>query len=435
MEDGELLPDRALADADPDEKRIEEASGNAGASVEHVYKNAALVLWPKARTLETLFTAGIVGAVEYVEAQLRVEADEVAGQSRRSAIGVRLIDAWPIAAARDWPRRKSGESLRSVVSVLAKISDPELILRFLREVVVKEYRGTENSELAVAIACVGTGRMSTFLPRFVRVNTPKHPAGVLDLICRLGRELGGSGNHDWSKLTRLAVAAALKVLPRALERRAGGIQAPSPKSLDDTALSDLVWLANRFGSESQAAAAAALVAKHPALATPERTVPQALVKMRARDDSLARSSAYGGLWNFAAASLLRRSEFVPDEPVGWYIDARLECNCRGCDQLASFCRDSGATRTKIAVNQSVRSHLRGKITRLGLDIDFETERRGSPYKLVCTKNRNSHKQRLAEYAEDLETMRVLIDAVPIRAGPGCCEPALARLRVATSILG
>ncbi len=65
LEDGELLPNRALDDADPDQKRIEEASGNSGATIEHVYRNAALVPWPRARTLETLLTAGIAGAAEY----------------------------------------------------------------------------------------------------------------------------------------------------------------------------------------------------------------------------------------------------------------------------------------------------------------------------------------------------------------------------------
>ena len=59
--DGEMLPAGALVDADPDEKRVEEASGNAGVSVELVYRMAALVVWPQAKTVQTLARGNILG--------------------------------------------------------------------------------------------------------------------------------------------------------------------------------------------------------------------------------------------------------------------------------------------------------------------------------------------------------------------------------------
>ena len=41
-----------------------------------------------------------------------------------------------------------------------------------------------------------------------------------------------------------------------------------------------------------------------------------------------------------------------------------------------------------------------------LDINHVTERRGRPFTLVCTKNRASHRRRLAEYTQDVACMRL-----------------------------
>ena len=46
LQAGELMPPGALEDMEPDEKRIHEATGNEGATVEHVYHCAALVVRP-----------------------------------------------------------------------------------------------------------------------------------------------------------------------------------------------------------------------------------------------------------------------------------------------------------------------------------------------------------------------------------------------------
>ena len=48
----------------------------------------------------------------------------------------------------------------------------------------------------------------------------------------------------------------------------------------------------------------------------------------------------------------------------------------------------------------------------GLDIDHETERRGRPFTLVCTKNRLSHKKRVTEYSADIRWMRRLTGVAP-----------------------
>ena len=60
----------------------------------------------------------------------------------------------------------------------------------------------------------------------------------------------------------------------------------------------------------------------------------------------------------------------------------------------------------------LRRHVHGVIDSLGLDIRHQTERRGSPYTLVCTKTRGAWQRRRAQYAEDIDHLRLLAASVP-----------------------
>ena len=97
-----------------------------------------------------------------------------------------------------------------------------------------------------------------------------------------------------------------------------------------------------------------------------------------------------------------------------------------------FCKDPAAQVARFPLRTDLRAHLHRIIKYNRLDIDHETERRGRPYTLVCTKNRASHKRRLAEYSKDVSWMRRLIRSAP--GGPQVtdCAPDLARLQAAVA---
>ena len=434
---GELLPDGALANADPDERRVEEASGNAGVNVEHVYRKAALVVWPRAGTIQALARGSILGAIEYIQSRLAVTVGRNGPHEGPTVLGEQLIDAWTQEGTRGWRYDPRGECVRKMIAVLVKISDPDLTVRFLTAAAVRAYSGVENGELIAAARQVGAVRMAGFLPDLVRTNVPRHPETVLNLLWGLKETHCDSGCGEWRELLATSVAEALLALPRALSPqpvKERPWEAPEPKSLDAQAICDLFSLTHRFELEPQAMGTVRMISTHPNQATPDRTIPQALALMRDRNTSLAESRVYQALWRHASAFLLSRSGSPPEEPRNWLIDARVECNCSGCIQLKAFCNSPKIKETKIAVAQSERAHLRRKIDDLKLDIDYVTERKGRPYRLVCLKNRASHKRRLAEYAEDIKHMRVLIRSVPSGTMSDARSSELNRLRMATARL-
>ena len=415
LRDMEILPDQALADAYPDEKLVEEASGNAGVSVEHVYRMAALAVWPQDKAIQTLATGSIASAIAHVESLL--EATDVTGlpAADTKALGQALVDAWNAESASGWRIDPRKGAFGRMLAVLVKISAADLVADFLLNSGIRTYSGGENRELVAAAGLIGVDAMNRYLTEFLAVNVPRHPNEVFGLLWDLQQAYCDTGSDIWREVLTRSTGAALAALPRALNPPTDENQPwyrPQPKSLNGQAVCDLFSLTQQLELESDADAAVHMMSEHPSLATPDRTVPQALLKMLERSRSLAGCRAYEALWLQGAAFLLQRSGTVPQVPRDWIIEEPLGCDCRGCVQLKAFCRDPEATETKIAVAQAERQHLRDQIRRDLLDIDYETERKGRPYRLVCKKNRASYERRLAEYAEDIRQMKVLIRCQP-----------------------
>lgn len=436
LRDMEMLPDQALADAYPDEKLVEEASGNAGVGVEHVYRMAALVVWPQDKAIQTLATGSIASAIAHVESRLEATVAKGIPPTGTKALGEALVKAWHVERASGWRIDPSKEAIGRMIAVLVKISDPDLATDFLVTSGIRTYSGGENRELVAAAGLIGAHAMDRYLTEFLPVNVPRHPNEVFNLLWVLQQTYCDTGSGDWCRVLARSTGLALAALPHALNPPIDDNQPwyrPQPKSLDGQAVCDLFSLTQHLELESDADAAVRLISEHPSLATPDRTVPQALVKMLERNRSLAGCRAYEALWLQATAFLLQRSGAVPQVPRDWFIEAPLGCDCRGCVQLKAFCSDAAATETKIAVARPERQHLRDQIKRLLLDIDYETERRGRPYRLVCTKNRASYQRRLAEYGEDVQQMKVLIGCRPPSWLRVDHSPELERLRTAAAL--
>lgn len=449
LKPGELLPQGALDDAAPDEQWLHEATGNEGVSLERAWHHAALVLWPRSRTLAILAGAGIGGAVAWVAELLdrnggRADAD--IGRLASELVGI-------------WPAGRSGrdeESRARMLGLLTEVGDGECLSRFLREVVLPDYTGGENENLAAAIDAVGPEPAEEVLPALVDARFGQRPAEVLALLWRLADGQDGSEDGAVGEMLRGAVRSVLRAVSAApagrmetpFERQFFGDDDPiadwppeaavetvdaepaRPWRLSEEAVRDLFSLAWRWRLTDEAVAVAA-VAALPGLTTPDRALPAALHDLH-RESGFADSAAYATLWRHAARALLERSATPPEEPRHWKIACAIDCDCELCADLRAFCEDPAAQVARFPLRKELRAHLHRIVDRHGLDMDHETERRGRPFTLVCTKNRASHRRRLAEYSLDIAWMRRLASAAPGGAGEAGCAPETARLREAVA---
>ena len=428
----ERLPHDALDDAEPDEQHVEEATGNAGATVERTYRRAALVLWPAARTLTVVAAGGIDAAVAWVEDELGRNGGEA--DERIRTLTAELIDIWP--AGRDDFDKRGAPGRERMLRLLLGTLDEGGAARFLRDVILARYDGSENDALAAVLDMLGPPGAAYFLLDMIGAHLRRRPAAMLGLLWRLDEAHREAADPDWDVVLREAVRATLETLPAALPPEAEG-RVPRPASrrptrFSETAVYHLFALAWRLGLADAADAAAGAMAAEPRMVSPYRALPAVLAKLYAEEEGAAGSAAFARLWRHAADALLARSAEPPPPPGDWTIAANTGCRCEHCDRLRDFCRDPAARTARFPLREELRAHLHQIIDNQQLDIEHATERRGRPFTLVCTKTRASHKRRRAEYRKDVSCMQGLIEAAPGGGQAADCPPNLAALRAAVA---
>ena len=415
--DGELHPPGALEDAQPDEELLEEYQGNYGPTLEHIYRLAALVVWPKAKTVDVVAGAGIKHAVSWAATQHGL----VSGAEMRRIL-VRLADLWP-AKSDGYQDHNRAEMLR----LLGANGDADLATHFLEQTVLDHYDGSENASLAGLISFVGPATASRFLPQLVEKYISLRPKEIVSLLALAG-EKAGKGGPAWRDVERNVARIALSSLRAVLEaadalahaeayRLSGektGYINPAvveQQNMDQAAIRDLFALARRLGLAEESVQAARTIADFPKAVKPDRTLPAALAGLY-KHEGMGSTEAYRLLWRQAADFLLGRSSAPPGEPADWTIKAEWPCSCELCSRLRAFCRDPAARVMRFKAAKEVRKYLHRIIDGHRLDMEHVTDRVGRPYTLVCTKNRASYKRRLREYAEDVRCIALLLELEP-----------------------
>ena len=430
---GELLPDAALEGAQPDDQQAT-VTGNEGVELSRSYRRAALVLWPAARTVATLARGGIEGAVTYVAEELELTEPEARPGGRLLGMAAQLIDAWP-APGRGGARK----ACRAALRLLRRLGDDATTRRFLREVATPHYESGANDELLATAASADPATLDAWLPEFVATNVPRQPEAALDLLWRLcGREQSPA---DGAAPRRSSLEAAARAASAAFPAAVASAAAAEPaarrgkaRPLGARAIRSLLLVTWRFGLAAEAEAAARLLVERPAAATPQRALPEALAETAevcGIAGGAAAPAGFAALWRHAASSLLAHSAQPPEEPADWVIATRIPCTCPHCRHLQAFCDDPTATTLRLPLRKELRRHVHGVIDGLGLDIRHQTERKGSPYTLVCTKTRGAWQRRCAQYAEDIAHLRLLAAAAPsIGAAADACAGDLQQVQAA-----
>ena len=426
---GELLPAGVLDGVKPDDQDVT-VTGNEGVQLSRSYRRAALVLWPLGRTVGTLARGGIEGAVAWFADDVARSEHDTRSRARLPALAAQLIDAWPAPdPARFYHRHDTDgvqNACRDALRLLRRLADEATTRRFLREVATPHYSGGENDELLATAAAIAPATLHAWLPEFAAANLPPVPVEVLDLLWRLCPHDRSAAERDH---LRPALVDAARAVCRALPAAVGSDDDRKPVShpygyamrreqarpLSARAIGSLFALAWYCALAEEAEAAAMLLVQRPAVASPDRALPQALAKLAELRDvagGAGEPAGFATLWRHGSAFLLARSAAPPEEPGDWAIETRVPCACDHCRRLQAFCAAPATTTVRFSMRQDLRQHVETMIARLRLDIRCETERKGSPHTLICTKTRATYERRCTQYAEDVAHMRLLIAAAP-----------------------
>ncbi len=425
--ESELLPNGALDNEVPDEQRVTEATGNEGASFERSYHRAALVLWPQNRFADVLLQSGVGAVMPYLKkkiARAALSSDEDPERDETLALAGRVIDAWESSAYHRPPVTVAAKPSRTVMlDTLGELGDPEMLERFIAEVLTENYDGTENTALAAWSRLMKPAVVGRLLSDLVGARMQCFHGPCVDLLTRFLQIHKGNPPRDWTKaLHKMAAAmvAGLREMAHVSkeERNSGYPQRTentppiAPETIVD--LFDAL-VALKLGALRNTAAKNIIA--FPTICDPGTVMVPAITLLHQRHGLDSKGDReFQLLWCHAAAFLLERGEYPPPSPTDWKQEAKIDCKCEDCRALEVFARDPDARVARFSVRVDRRNHLQRQIDKHGLDMTSGTERKGSPQTLVCAKTRRTYEGLCTQFMTDIRSFVELQKAQPDLAG-------------------
>jgi hypothetical protein len=421
LEEDEILFDESKEDWSV-RQEVQEATGNEGVSMERWYRQGALVIWPRDRYFGILAGEGQATALPALE--------KMAARSKKASA---LADCRTFAEEiiSHWNNREhiGGDSSGSgrMLKVLQCVGTPELVQRFLHDVLPKDYDGSEGKALHKLLQKFGWEPFGAALREILDQQKPddyfmglEHIVSICEPLC-----------CDPPTLTpeRRAVCFSLvdplaQVIERWDKRKVEAWYHQDVKRAGVVA--NVVRIFATLSATEQLGEFLARVLAdkrhydlHEVLIPDVKAIHKWLTKVPAAQPAAAR------LLQHCLTDLRAATARPIEPPKDWTRDAQLGCNCEDCRALSQFLRDPAQRVGRFPIRKERRQHLHQQIEKHGCDCTHVTERKGSPQTLVCTKTLASYERRQKQYEVDQKLLADL-EAIAGSGQGGAVQPAPSR---------
>jgi 2OG-Fe(II) oxygenase superfamily len=405
VEEDEVLDPEALENVEPEED-FEGYTGNAGMTLDRWYRHGAIFLWPEQRHFTIFCEAGSKNAAEALKlmvSQWRKSAKKEAASLREQCIAfaVRIIADWPEQVHRNWGEPEDPSPL---LPSLAALDDEGLIRSYLTQVLPRDATVDPGKLLAEVCEKKGPDTFRSELEDVFKrttVATLERNVRLLEHFC-----LKKSRKKGWTELCQALAEATFGALTpidqespahnyRLRDLKRGEALANLARSLLATEQYDLLSrLVNYTLSRPEEYL---LTDAHVAALT----ILRPWLKKHVRKPCLPLNEWMASCCKQLEALTARE----PQPPADYRREAILTCKCTECKEMKRFLEDPTEAVHRFRMREERRQHLEHSAQ--GSDLDFRTERTGSPHTLVCTKNTASYRRRLAKYHQDKEHLSLL----------------------------
>jgi hypothetical protein len=401
-------------------QEVHEATGNEGVSLERWYRQGAIVIWPRDRYFRILAGEGQGSAIPSLEkvaagakkptalAACRTFAEEVIGQwkPRQSITG----------GGSSWSAR--------MLTLLERIGTAELVQRFIRDVLPKDFDGTEGKALLRLFQRFGWESFAIPIQDFLAHPKPTDHFTRLDQIVSIcealccdspaltqeRRVFCASLADPLVQVVERWDAAPTVAWYRQMENRAGVVAGvvrifatiPAPEHLDRF-ITHVLKHQRDYGLRE-------------VLIPDVKAIDQWIAKVPAAQPAASR------LLEHCLAALRAATAQPVTPPKDWARDAEMSCKCEDCRALVHFLRDPAQRVGRFPLRKERRQHLHQQIDKHRLDLTHVTERQGSPQTLVCTKTQASYELRLKQFEID-QKLLADVEAIASRERPSAVRRA------------
>ena len=416
---GELLPAGALDGEKPDSQRVTEATGNEGASFERSYHRAVVVLWPEQRYPEILLQSGARSVVPYFRKRIKEwtelpDTKSNAAHDKLTSLALLIVEEWEKTPYNRFViRQDDTQSLRlEMLELLCEIKKPDLLSRFIKNVITPQYNGKENQSLAACITRLGSKEFATAFLALFDVNIPIYPQSCIQLLkIFIGKNKPSTSDAFFDAYLKLAEAAFSNLSKIQVKNtmQYDWRREKSAEAIDADLVVNLFNVLKQLSAAKLADNAAVVLINCPDIFAPDTVLVPALSRLERFCGDQNIGAAILSIWRHACGFLLQRSEFPPEKPKDWSQQMKLTCSCAECKELKVFVTAPDQQVHRFRARQDRRNHLESIISSQALDISCQTDRSGSPHSLVCTKNRHSFEKHCEQYAQDIESFKKLLE--------------------------
>jgi hypothetical protein len=412
IEEDEVLDSESLTDVTPEED-FQGYTGNEGSPLERWYRHAAVFLWHEARHFEIICSRDSRGVVpelgRMVARRKRAAAkDRPALETQCRDLAAAIVARWPKQDyARIAAEAQSETSPAShLLECLVELDVPDLIGEFLGTALTRDVSADPGPAVVVVGQKYGWPTFQTQLASVMKetsIQSIERNVRLLETIAT-ARPRKKEGWEDLCTALAQELIAAIETLdrkplppgyneewyPDKVDR--AEVLAGMARSLIAIGQSDLMsrWIDNTLGAPKRyrltEAHIRAIVSLGPWLKKHVKEPFPALTK-----------------WVDAVRKQLEAlTAREPQEPKDFRRAAPVDCKCELCSELKRFLEDPHEKVHRFPVRKELRQHLHQQIDRNKIDLIHQTERKGSPQTLVCTKNTASFQASLKKYHEDQE---------------------------------
>lgn len=393
IDDREFSPPIDFEHLEPDEQHFQEATGNEGASYERSYQRAALILWPHQRLLTVVNHAGPDVALPFLEhlVDRAIVGAESSAAEQAGELSAHMLSSWP---RNDWyPRREDQRSNAGrFLGQLVRLADTTGTALLLAALVNR--RGLDVgdcTDIADALELLPRDQAATLAVGLIDSAATASLAACAALLVRIAER------------DRAAASGAGRTLVAALPSNPTHIDAAQEwrrgPGIRPAFIVDLLTALGRI-DPTLAAVSVDHLLDWPATYDFDAVLVPA-VRTLLGTPQTAEQAAVRQLRDACIAHLDSRIGLPLDAPRDWQRDKNLGCNCRDCQGLAAYLGDAAQPVWVFAAAEARRRHVEATIRAARCDVDMATEKRGSPHRLICTKNQASYQRRCEQRASDL----------------------------------
>lgn len=390
FDEEELCPPDLFSTMDPTDLSFSEATGNEGASFERSYHFAALVLWPKGRTLAVVaHSAGLSTTLpllaDLVQQWKQGGAENPAARSDALELADHIEQQWPKS---EWEIRnlsRQGDTA-SFLTSLSGLGAVETAVEFIQRVIIAgAYTKADNEALVRVLEQMSEAGRSELLDQLFRKKAVACIGACADLL----RRLVHVGFLQDKSATLGDLSSFLTVaLPAAASAEKTSYWRPPDFVVSGDLVADLLAGIEPIDPHSASIVVEWLLTGPQDIDMDTVLLPAALDLHKL--DGYQESVSMIHLIGTVKEHLRQRIAEALASPADWNRPEKLSCHCSQCNDLSYFLANSMQSEWRYRAAQAKRSHMETTIRNSSCDIDFHTNKTGSPHTLVCRKSQNSY---------------------------------------------